>query len=334
MKGSHKTTDIIADEGSDKNLNATSPPRFFRFKGLLLWTCRILAGAVGLVLLISGFLKATDIELFIRQIGDYKIISHYFLLVLSARGVILAEFTLGTALIVSYRPRWTIPLTVFLLLIFLGATAWAWAMGTTEDCGCFGSWIKRSPGEAVIEDLLLLAALIPYWFCQGNSAKLVDYLKLLSIIIAFVMGLMLPILFGFPISRISAPLKESIDIQQEFPEIQDVLKIDLKHGTYLLLLISADCLHCRDSVGEFNIWTEETSLPKLIALSPDDTEKTQAFIKEFKPVYPIVQITEDAFWNLLGNGSTPRLILLSNQAILKVWDEIIPPIDSVREAMK
>jgi uncharacterized membrane protein YphA (DoxX/SURF4 family) len=334
MKGSHKTTDIIADEGSDKNLNATSSPGLFRFKGLILWTPRILAGAIGLILLISGLLKATDMDLFIRQIKDYGIISHHSLLVLNARGVILAEFTLGTALIVSYRPRWTIPLTVLLLLIFLGATAWAWAMGTTEDCGCFGSWVKRSPGEAIIEDMIMLAALIPYWFCQGNSAKIGGYLKLLSIIIAFVMGLMLPILFAFPIFRISAPLKKSIDIQQVCPEIQNVLKIDLKHGTYLLLLISADCLHCQQSVGELNIWTEKTCLPKLIALSPDDTEKTQAFIKEFKPVYPIVQITEDAFWNLLGNGSTPHLILLSNLEILKVWDEKIPDIDSVREAMK
>lgn len=334
MKGSHKITDIIADEGSDKNLNATSSPGLFRFKGLILWIPRILAGAVGLVLLLSGLLKATDMALFVQQFKAYGIISNHYLVVLGAWGVLLAEFTLGTALIMSYRPRWTIPLAAFLLLIFLGATTWAWVTGITEDCGCFGAWIERSPGEAIIEDLLLLAALIPYWFRQGDSTNPPDYIKLWAVIVACIAGLILPILFGFSIYQINVPMKESIDIQQEFPEIQDDVQTDLKHGTYILILMSTDCLHCREAVGELNTWAEETDFPGLVALSANDTGQIQAFVKEFQPVYPIVKITEDAFWRLLGDGTTPRLILLRNQAILKVWDEIIPPIDSVREAMK
>jgi uncharacterized membrane protein YphA (DoxX/SURF4 family) len=325
-------TDIPDNKESLKN--TTSPPNFFLSKGLLLWIPRILAGTVGLVLLLSGLLKATDMDLFIRQIKDYGIISHHSLLVLNAWGVLLAEFTLGTALIMSYRPRWTIPLAAFLLLIFLGATTWAWITGITEDCGCFGAWIKRSPGEAIIEDLLLLAALIPYWFRQGHSTNPPDYIKLWAVIVACIAGLILPILFGFSIYRISVPLKESIDIQQELPEIQDDVQTDLRHGTYILILMSTDCLHCREAVGELNKWTEESDFPGLVALSANDTGQIQAFVKEFQPVYPIVHITEDAFWRLLGDGTTPRLILLRNQAILKVWDEIIPPIDTVREAMK
>jgi len=325
-------TDIQDNKEHIRNIILS--PGLFHSKGLLLRVPRILAIAVGLVLLISGLLKATDMDLFVRQIRDYGIISNHILVVLSAWGVLLAEFTLGTALIVSYRPKWSMPLTALLLLIFLGATTWAWVTGITEDCGCFGAWIERSPGEAVIEDLILLAALIPYWFRHGHSAKPRDYLKLCAVIVAFVTGLMLPILFGFPISRISAPLKESIDIEQEFPEIQDVVRMDLKHGTYLLILMSTDCLHCREAVGEINMWVEETDFPVLIALSADDTEQIRAFVKEFQPLYPIVQITKDVFWRLLGDGKVPRLILLHNREILKVWNEIIPDIDSVREAMK
>jgi hypothetical protein len=316
------------------NIPDNKNPGLFLSKGLRFWLPRILAGAVGLVLLISGLLKATDMNLFVRQFRDYGIISHHSLLVLSAWIVLLAEFSLGSALIVSYRKKWTVPLTAFLLLIFLGATAWAWVTGVTEDCGCFGAWIERTPGEAVIEDLLLLAALIPSWFWRGYSAKQRDCLKLCAVIFACLMGLILPAVFGFPISRISTPMKESIDIQQQFPEIQDVVRMDLRHGTYILILMSTDCLHCREAVAELNMWTEETGFPELIALSADDAGQIQDFVKEFQPVYPVVQITEAAFWRLLGDGSPPRLILLRNQEILKVWDETIPDVDAVMEAMR
>jgi hypothetical protein len=48
------------------------------------WVYRLPAGAVGVILLIAGLLKATDMELFIGQMGDYGIISQRIVLTLSA----------------------------------------------------------------------------------------------------------------------------------------------------------------------------------------------------------------------------------------------------------
>ena len=45
-------------------------------KGWLFWISRFLSGAVGLILLISGLLKSTYMEIFIQQIRAYGIISH------------------------------------------------------------------------------------------------------------------------------------------------------------------------------------------------------------------------------------------------------------------
>ena len=41
---------------------------------------RLIAGAVGVVLLSAAFMKMMDMALFIRQIRDYGIISNYLLL--------------------------------------------------------------------------------------------------------------------------------------------------------------------------------------------------------------------------------------------------------------
>ena len=316
-----------------KHYNSISSAGLSLFSGLLSWAPRLLIGVVGLILLISGLLKATDINLFVKQVRDYEIISHNVLLVVTAWSVIVAEFTLGMSLILSFLTKWTIPLTAFLLFIFLGATAWAWFTGVTEDCGCFGAWVKRSPGEAMIEDLVLLVALIPAWLGKGDSAKPVNHIKFFAVIVACVAGLILPPLFGSPISQISGTVPASTNIQQEFLEIQDILQMDIRHGAYLFVLMSTDCLHCRDAFKRFNIWAEETDIPPLIALCANNKEQIQTFKTEFQPKFPVLQITEDKFWDLLELSTTPRIFLMRNGGILKIWEGEAPDTDRIREAL-
>ena len=151
----------------------------FTAEGSYLLGLWVLPGAVGLILLISGLLKAGEMDLFIRQIKAYGIITNYVLLVIGSWAVILAECTLGMSLIVSYRPNSTIPLTVILLLIFSGLTSWAWITGVTEDCGCFGDLIKSSFDKYMIlrnsillvMTLFLLGGQLNFYEPLGNSVS-------------------------------------------------------------------------------------------------------------------------------------------------------------------
>ncbi|MFC1868156.1 MauE/DoxX family redox-associated membrane protein [Thermodesulfobacteriota bacterium] len=302
-------------------------------KGMSWWTVRFLSGAVGLILLAAALLKTTDMDLFIRQIKDYEIISHHLLLVMSAWGLILAECVLGTALLISYRPKLSISLTAFILLVFLGATLWAWFTGVTEDCGCFGTWLKRTPAEAFIEDLILLAALFPAWLRLKHLPASFPRAKVWSLIVACVAGITLPLLFGFSISRITLSSSEYVDIKAEDLEIKGLEQIDLKHGAYLFVLMDTDCLHCREAVEDLNILAGETDLPDVIALSSNDEGQRKNFVENFQPVFPIKYIEEGDFWRLLKNGEIPRFILIRDQRILKVWDEDLPDIDAIREVL-
>ena len=132
---------------------------------------RLLAGAVGFIFLTAGVLKSTDMELFIGQIRDYGIISQGIVLTLSAWGLISLECVLGVGLLIFYRPRLIFSLTTMLLLIFVVVTSWAWLTGATENCGCFGAWLRRSPGEAVIGNVMLLAATALAWVGRRHSEK-------------------------------------------------------------------------------------------------------------------------------------------------------------------
>ena len=99
------------------------------------WTPVILSIIVGLVLLVSGFSKAFGIDLFIRQIRNYQIITNPLLIIFVAWGFIIVECCLGAALTVNFQPKIAVPAGGVLFLIFIGATGWAWATGVTDDCG-------------------------------------------------------------------------------------------------------------------------------------------------------------------------------------------------------
>ena len=298
-----------------------------------LWVPRLLAGAVGLILLIAGLVKAMDMELFIRQMRDFGIISHYVLLALSAWGLIALECALGIGLLIFYRPKITLPLTSLLWLTFLGATSWAWITGATESCGCFGAWVESSPGQAVLENLILLVATLFAWVWHKESHRPQSRTKAWCVAIAFLIGVMLPIAFGFPISRISQSPWDTIEIELSKLQIEGVDKVDLSRGTHLIIIMDTDCDHCKEALPELDALAEATDLPSLIALSMNDESARTKFIEEFQPAFPLGQIEEDVFWRLLGLGDVPRTILLKDMRVQSVWDHHVPDRKLIETAM-
>ena len=271
----------------------TSSKGSLQTNGWRLWTPRLLAGAVGLILISAALFKSTDMELFIRQIRDYGIISHNVFLVLGAWGLIMVECVLGTALLTSYRPKLTISIAVFLLLIFIGANVWAWFTGVTQDCGCFGGWLKRTPGEALIEDLVLLAALFLAWLGQRHSQTPLSHARSLAVLIACLIGVLLPLIFGFPASRVFQPYSGTIDMNLGQFEIHGIDNINLNRGAYLIVIMETDCSHCQDAIPKLNQLAEAKELPEVIALCTNEEYEIMRFKEEYQPSFSIGKIKED-----------------------------------------
>ncbi|MDY7033383.1 MAG: hypothetical protein SVY10_15945 [Thermodesulfobacteriota bacterium] len=307
-----------------------------KHQGLLKLILRLITVALGLVLLMAGLSKATDMSLFIQQIKDYNILSGYLFLTLAAWGLIAAEFVLGTALLVLYRPRLTLSMTSLLLLTFLGATLWAWINGATQECGCFGAWVKRTPLEAVFEDIILLVFTFLAWAGYGRRRVRPSRAKAWAVVGSCLIGLMLPMVFGFSPSRINLPQSQAIrlelgDLQVEGLEHLGV--IDFNQGAYLIILMDTDCSHCKDSVPLLNELAETSSLPPVIALTINDEQKRMTFIEDFQPVFPLGQIDENSYWRLLAAGDIPRMILVQDGWVKQVWDKVIPDINVVEESL-
>ena len=140
------------------------------------------------------------------------------------------------------------------------------------------------------------------------------------------------LVFGFSISQNNLFKPES-NIRQDILEIQGLDHVDLEHGTYIFVLMGTDCLHCREAVEDLNILVQEADFAELIALCTDSEDQIKIFKQEYQPIFPIRKIAENDFWRLLGEGDTPRVILVCDQRLLKVWNVNIPGIDEVNEAL-
>jgi len=295
---------------------------------------RILAGAIGIILITAAALKTYDIELFMRQIRDYQIITNDALIILAAWCLIITEFVLGASLITYYLPGITVSLSVALFCVFIGATMWAWVTGVTEDCGCFGSWVKRSPAGATIEDLFMLSALLLSWPRGGRPSESENKFKPLIVIAALAAGIALPLVFGAPVKELVGLGNTKTADGKDLFTLQGLKDIDLKKGSYLFVVIGTDCGHCRDSVETFNRLTEKSDLPSIIGLSADTREMIDGFIYDLGPKFPVLSISEDDFYRLLGMGATPRSILVNKQHIIKTWDEEVPTASAIMEALE
>lgn len=294
---------------------------------------RVLAAAAGIILLSAAILKAYDIELFMRQIKDYQIITGDILLVLSAWGLIIAEFVLGVSLILYYRPGITIPLSIALFCVFIGATMWAWITGVTEDCGCFGSWVKRSPAGAMIEDLLITGALFLAWpgrDCRENKSSRI---RPAIVTLSLFAGISLPIAYGGPVQDLLGIERGWGAADKDIFSVQGIEDIDPKNGSFLFVLVGTDCSHCRDSVRDFNRLAGKEGMPEIISLTSDAEDQIDSFIGDLEPEFPLRKISEDDFYRLLGTGTTPRSILVVGRHVLRTWDEEVPAAAEIAGAL-
>lgn len=116
---------------------------------------------LGLVLLVAAVAKALEPGAFAEQIRLEEL--DFLLSVRTVTLIALAlEVGLGTVLILGIRRLWVLFPATLLASFFLfltGRNYWLVMNGLRDkdaSCGCFGSLLQRTPGEAFWQDLLLL----------------------------------------------------------------------------------------------------------------------------------------------------------------------------------
>ena len=297
---------------------------------------RGLESLIGAVLLLAGLLKAYEPNTFIQQIGEYEILTNLALIKTLAWSLIALECALGTALIVGLRRRWAIPAATALLLVFIGAVGWAWAKGAIENCGCFGSWAKRTPAQAMTEDVLMLAAIVGAWFLYRGEPARFRRFRLVTVVAVLLAGVTLTVIASNSERQSVDPLARlQAQSQQPSPFAGlpvEGLPLKLEEGNWLVALIDTGCTHCQASVPALNqVATQPDKFPPLVALCSNSAQEVEAFQQKFDAKFPLGRISYPDFTRLFERGKPPRIFLLRTGAVVKIWDGDIPSESAVAQ---
>lgn len=310
-----------------RDLEKTSPRQFIAQLDKKVMLSRLLAGLLGCVMLVAGLLKAADLGLFIVQIKSYGIITDARAVTASAFALLLVECGLGAALLLYFRPRWSLLGVNLLLLVFMGATAWAWQHGTAEDCGCFGALVKRSPGEALVEDAALLAMGVLAYLLAGKKKPPPSPTRRWLVITACLTGLLLPLALGFPLTHMFTPDTGLMPLGELHLTGEPVM--DLHRGSYLIAVMDTDCGHCQAAVPELNAVAADGNLPMVAGICSNSAEDMDYFIARFAPQYPVYSVPENEFWRLAGSEPPPRFLLVKNGTVVKSWSQQLPELSEI-----
>ncbi len=135
---------------------------------------------IGIIFILSGFVKAVDLvgfsfkmeEYFAPNVFDMPFLEK-FALPLSVFVVIL-ELLLGFMLLIKLKLKFTLSSLIALCIFFGFLTFYSAYFNVVTDCGCFGDAIKFTPWQSFIKDIVLLAGLIIVFILYRKEFKKKD----------------------------------------------------------------------------------------------------------------------------------------------------------------
>ena len=92
---------------------------------------------LGIVLIVAGFSKATNLDASVRSTNAYQILP-YTLAEILGNSLPFIEIAVGILLVVGLFTRVVGALGAAMMLAFIIAISSAWIRGISIDCGCFG----------------------------------------------------------------------------------------------------------------------------------------------------------------------------------------------------
>src|SRR5437868_12561185 len=124
-------------------------------------TSRIL---VGVLFIISGFIKANDPLGFSYKLDEYFVVFHMEWLSAISLGLAIficaAEIGLGVATLAGAKMNFTSWSLLLMIVFFTFLTFYSWYFNKVTDCGCFGVALHLTPLQSFVKDLVLLVLIL------------------------------------------------------------------------------------------------------------------------------------------------------------------------------
>lgn len=277
------------------------------------WIGAAAAIVLGGIFIVAGVMKGADPQLFAKQIEGYEIVPQSFALPL-AHLFIATELLLGFCVALLILPRLGITALIGLLVLFIGATGWAWAHGNAEHCGCFGRAASRGPLGVILEDIGFLAiGLIALRFAPRlrwrSRLRSAVFLVLVPFLVSA--SIWLP---RAPVDRWVTPIKPGADLSTI---AADGLRVSLNTDRVLLALVGNGCAECVSAIPTLNAIAKTEGAPKVAAIFAGTNNDSRAFRLEHVPEFPIGHSPEVVLRQYYRR--LPVFVLMQDGIIERAW---------------
>jgi thiol-disulfide isomerase/thioredoxin len=226
-----------------------------------------------------------------------------------ARFFIGLEFALGLLMLLPFYVKQLMQITFLMLGGFTVHLIYLWAIGDTENCGCFGEMISMTPEQSILKNLVMLAvAFVVYKTVQTrNISKIIPLGFTGATILSMWLFLPMPNHEDFPF--------------ENFTHFEPKGRVDLSSGEKLIAIFNLDCEHCQEAATKLGeLQREYKDLPELYVLFYQEGATT---VKDFESItrssFPYAFIDVNTFFDLIGD-SPPRLYYLNNGVVTEIWD--------------
>jgi len=277
----------------------------------------LLALLPALVLIAAAFFKAGDPALFADQITAHQVTPASWSPFL-AYLFVAAELGLAAALLAFVWPRVVFSLTIFLMLFFIAVTAWAWAHGNAEGCGCFGRLVDRGPRAVIIQDAVIVAtSVLGMLLARGFRTRAWQWAVLGVLLVPVI------VLTGFgstlPIDGVVVGIRAGKDLSNvafEGPAPP------FEEGRALLALVGPDCAACEAGVPALKQIAAADAAPRVLAVYAGKPGAAQLWRFKHLPNFPVVSASEKSMRQYYRR--LPVTFLLENGIVRQVWWNRVP----------
>jgi len=291
---------------------------FFMLKKIFL---TVLCSLLGLVFIISGYLKLYPIEPFEYTFVDIGIFNWQ-------AAPFIARFLIGLELFIGFFLLFNIYLHklayksgVIVLLIFcMYLVLLIFLSGNKGNCGCFGTYFQMTPLQALIKNIIMLGIFfVLLKFHNGwKVAKKIRYIIILVIVTIFILPFVLnPVQLDYSEAYLNKPENNSyIPLDSLYKSATlNVPPKSLSTNKHIIVFFSLKCKYCRIAANKIRIIHKRNSkIPFYFVFNGEEQDLKQFFENTDTEDIPHCMLLGRNFVYLAG-VELPVIYLINNSIV-------------------
>jgi uncharacterized membrane protein YphA (DoxX/SURF4 family) len=272
---------------------------------------------IGVTFIISGIMKLYPIEFFENDLL-HNGLSSESLVPYQSRLLIAAELYLGVVLILGIFLKWSIRLSLIMLLVYTGWLIILIAQkGNTGNCGCFGDIIQMTPLQAIIKNVVLsiFLVLLSRWtpvaqFKLQRGGAIAGFIVATSL--PFILN---PIFFTTPtvFNAEGRPQIKIFELGADSTQIASYVA-----NKKIIAFFLSGCEHCRLAASRMEaIKKSNTNLPLFAVIQSSSDESLKEFLAKSNISFPYVTTPDLTAMVRVAGSDYPIIYYVNNGFIEK-----------------